>query len=388
MEKEKENLSSKSCDQCEELDKPAVVYCQDCMHYLCESCHNIHTAWKAMKHHTVLTVADILSEEASCVDEHTYCSEHDNEETKFYCETCDKLVCEDCIDSKQCCRDHDTVTLQQVADKKLTGLKDQMKKCNQKKQEIQDAIDKVENIEKEISSSSDKIRCELNTKKATCMKVVENVFNKVVTDVDKLNKEHIKKLTDIKYCLNGKKTEIDSIKERGEHLVATGSNSEIVLNCTSDLSASFQKVIDLEVNEVDDNLYQFTHNIPMPAFKCVDGYQWKQIGQVYVSELETPEGIAVTSDGKMVIPSDVETGYMLLTIESKARVYSLSGNLLHTFKPSSHCVVSITSGDVYVFPTSKTCKLYSNKYKFLNEFETSINVPNVFRDCNQHVQSL
>ncbi|XP_072044604.1 tripartite motif-containing protein 2-like [Amphiura filiformis] len=369
MEEDKEDPSSKSCDQCEEPDNMAIVYCQDCKHYLCESCHDIHTAWKAMKHHTVLTVEEKLSEKASpsCVDEQTYCNEHDNEETQFYCETCDKLVCEDCIDSKQCCHDHDTVTLQQAADYKLTGLKDQMKKCNEKKEEIQDAIDKIENIEEEISCSADKIRSKLNMRKALYMQKVENVFQTVLSDVDRLNTAHIKKLTDIKYCLNGKKTEIDSIKELGEHLVETGSNSDIVSNCTPDLSCSFQKVIDLEVNEVEENLHQFAPNIPMPVVTCVVGHQWKQRGQVLL--YNSPKGIAVTSDEKIVVSNNNNFGAYSRP-KSDVIVYSLTGNVLHHFELPKFQCVSITPSDVYVFPSFCSCQLYNNKYQLLNKFET------------------
>ncbi|XP_072043508.1 uncharacterized protein [Amphiura filiformis] len=357
MEKVKD-LSAKSCDQCEEPDKAAAVYCQDCKYYLCESCHDIHEAWKGNKSHTVLTGADMLSRKTSGKEQ--YCTEHDNVEQKFYCKTCDKPVCQNCIDSKQHCRDHDTVTLQQAADNKLTGLKDQMKKCNQKKEEVQDAIDKIEEIEKEIISSADEIKCELNTRKVVYVQEVENVFKSATSDVDRLKTEHINKLAEIKYCLNGKMMQINSIKEQGEHLVATGSNSEIVSNCTSDMSCSFQKVIDLEVNEVDENLHKFTPNVPMPVFTCVVGYQWKQIGQISVSD--SPNGIAVTSDGKMVVSS---SGCFS---NSKVQVYTLSGNILHTFQLSSSCI-SITAGDVFVFPTSNSCKLYSNKYKLLKELE-------------------
>ncbi|XP_072051629.1 E3 ubiquitin-protein ligase TRIM45-like [Amphiura filiformis] len=357
------DLSVRSCDQCEEQDKTASVYCQDCKHYLCESCLTIHAAWKGMKHHTVLTVADKLSEEVSLSHvEGQYCSEHDNKEKKFYCKTCDKPVCKDCIDSKQCCHDHDTVTLQQAADNKLQGLKEQMKECNKKKDEIQDAIDKIEKIEDEISCSADKIRCELNSKKATYMKVVESVFDTAVGDVDRLKKEHTKKLTEIKYCLKGKMTEIDSIKERGEHLVGTRSNSEIVSNCTPDLSSSFQKVSDLEVNEVDEILHQFTPNIPMPVCKYVVGY--KKIGQITLSQKNvSPTGIAVTSDEKIV----VSQGYYM---QVGVTVYTMSGVILHKFNELFPSCVAITPDDIYVFPSANytSCQLYSNKYKLLKKF--------------------
>ncbi|XP_072031810.1 uncharacterized protein [Amphiura filiformis] len=368
MEKATDDLSKKSCDQCEEPDNVASVYCQDCKHYLCESCHNFHAAWKSMKHHTVLTVADKLSGEVSisCV-EAQYCTEHDNEEKKFYCETCDKPVCRDCIVLKQCCRDHDTVTLKQAADKKFTELEEEITKCDKKKQECQDAIDKIEEMEKKLSTSSNHVRHTLKIKKAAYMKVVENVFNKVVSDVDRLDSEQARELTEKKHNLTETMAEIDSTKEMGQSLIASGSNSEMMSKYTS-VSCSVQQITQQQVDEVDEKMCDSICKIPIPEF-TIAGQQWNQIGQIPISDTSYLTGIAVTSDEKIAVSNYVIVD-MLFFGSATVKVYSMSGDILHTFNHSSSCV-SITSDDVYVIPSvSNSCKHYSNKYKLLNEFET------------------
>ena len=167
----KDEFSQKLYSQCKKTDKStgdrhAKVYCQNCQHFLCDSCYEAHKSWGAMKDHTFITIADLSSGKVTLSDiQDQYCSDHDGEKKKFYCESCEKLVCRDCIVLKQWCCDHDTVTLKQAADKKLVLLKTSLKKCNRKKNECQAARNKTRKAVKILSTSADKITRELKTQK-------------------------------------------------------------------------------------------------------------------------------------------------------------------------------------------------------------------------------
>ena len=91
----------KSCDACIDGGKgPAVVFCCTCRQFLCTFCHEHHKRNKILCHHqmvgldkeSVRLLPSIMTPtEHLCSQPH-----HDKEKLKFYCETCQCLVCRGC----------------------------------------------------------------------------------------------------------------------------------------------------------------------------------------------------------------------------------------------------------------------------------------------------
>ena len=76
-------------------ENPAVVHCLDCQCYLCEECLNLHKRVKATKNHKVVSMEEI-KEDVRKLEQKRYCTEHEGEELKLYCRTCQMVICRDC----------------------------------------------------------------------------------------------------------------------------------------------------------------------------------------------------------------------------------------------------------------------------------------------------
>ena len=91
----------KSCDACIDGGKgPAMVFCCTCRQFLCTFCHEYHRCNKIMSHHQMVGLDQEsvrLLPSIMTPTEHL-CSQplHQKEELKFYCETCQCLVCRGC----------------------------------------------------------------------------------------------------------------------------------------------------------------------------------------------------------------------------------------------------------------------------------------------------
>ena len=87
------------CNECVE-DEPVVVYCQTCRSYLCQVCCEYHKRSKRFRAHITVAVAKLRSKNKNVIIQPKAlsftCKEH-NIELLFYCDTCEKLVCEHCM---------------------------------------------------------------------------------------------------------------------------------------------------------------------------------------------------------------------------------------------------------------------------------------------------
>ena len=90
------------CGECEG-EGPVESYCRDCQAYLCSECSNqAHKKLRSYRGHKVIPVQDLDAASLQSSKVH-YCSVHENEVMKLYCDTCSKLICRDCtlVDHRQ-----------------------------------------------------------------------------------------------------------------------------------------------------------------------------------------------------------------------------------------------------------------------------------------------
>ena len=86
------------CDKCE-LEK-AINFCRNCGQFICPTCTKMHQRWKELSSHEVITIQQLTSDAAKLVPskkQATPCSKHPAKELDLYCETCEELICRDCI---------------------------------------------------------------------------------------------------------------------------------------------------------------------------------------------------------------------------------------------------------------------------------------------------
>ena len=74
-------------------DNPAATKCLDCNLYLCEECSAIHKKHKISRHHKLATLAELKEGGVKQLERKRYCSDHEGEELKLYCRTCQEVIC-------------------------------------------------------------------------------------------------------------------------------------------------------------------------------------------------------------------------------------------------------------------------------------------------------
>ena len=87
-----QNVQEVACDICDEIDE-VNSFCVNCKQNLCDGCKKGHLRTAATKHHKFLLIGDSLVASYRVSD---ICSEH-KEQKQFYCKTCSKTACSECL---------------------------------------------------------------------------------------------------------------------------------------------------------------------------------------------------------------------------------------------------------------------------------------------------
>ena len=75
-------------------EKPSCCRCVSCEAFLCEECLKVHENWSTFKGHAVLTIEELKKpENQSKITGAMRCKEHTTKKLKFYCESCQVLIC-------------------------------------------------------------------------------------------------------------------------------------------------------------------------------------------------------------------------------------------------------------------------------------------------------
>ena len=155
------------CDECDE-DDPVVSFCPECNSFLCHACNDHHKRNKRYRGHGVVPLTELKSNKDAPIQAKAkipLCEEHD-EQLKYYCETCDELVCMYCTVTKHNGHNHGSV--KQMGTKHRNELKkitDPVEGMIRNLSEAHDDIEKMmkktrrrgEEVDKNIDEYYDKL---------------------------------------------------------------------------------------------------------------------------------------------------------------------------------------------------------------------------------------
>ena len=322
-----------------------------------------------MKPHNVVTIEDLISGKVTPTDtKHQYCIDHEGEKNKFYCKTCKKLVCRDCILMVQHCRDHQYVTVKDAAKEKLITIEEEMKKCDGKKKECQDALDKISSVMSGLDKAADDARKINRRVKTMYLQQLEEFFDGKEQAIDSMQHTRKVELRSAEKDIQGRLKQLDRAGEQGKVLKDSTSHYDIVTKCNAVVD-TLKALSKINVTKIDDRLV----DIPVMSIPPVIDFsqRWKLIGQFSVPCKESdegPTGIAVASDGKIAL---CDRWQRVLVMSKSGDHNQLTQTIGVGSLLGGRGDVSVTSTNAYVIPKHfNCCQLYDSKCKLLSEFKT------------------
>ena len=213
------------CQQCrDDVSAVAVAFCENCSNFICGDCYTAHRRWSTFSSHVVTLLKEKPKSETqtettssspitqvlrrAIESKPVFCPKHSKEKLKFYCSTCQELVCSDCTVITH--RDHSILSVEdvlqehksrmiqalnalssfsQITDESagtiLSAKEAIIKEVSQAKKQILDVFTSLEEVVKtrkdELLSKVDEVSDEPLQKLQACSEQVESLRSQIIT---------------------------------------------------------------------------------------------------------------------------------------------------------------------------------------------------------------
>ena len=211
----------------------SVACCVTCEKFLCRECLTIHHSYPGYNGHSVLTMEELSKpENRKKIKDKMYCDEHSGMILKIYCETCDQLICRDCMVFKHVKPGHSCFLVKDVAnnykellDSNNRVMKDALTEGNAFIQQLTRETEGLHNETKNIKS-------QIVQKKELIAKIVKEMLDKKAdTLMKRVDEIHKGKQEKLERQTEETKSYVENIKmsvQLSEKLVDQGTEEEII----------------------------------------------------------------------------------------------------------------------------------------------------------------
>ncbi|XP_038062738.1 tripartite motif-containing protein 45-like [Patiria miniata] len=219
------------CEICDEGNE-AKHRCLECAQNICPNCHKTHLRFAATSNHTVAILEDIrlgkITVKKTPEDDESKCQKHKGEVKRFYCETCEELICRDCTVVDHCKPKHHYIDSGEASLKYKQSLKDMFPHFTTDITRLEQALNTIsqakqtfkQNVTKTVKAvkdKADKMRAEITTQEATMIEEIKQVQKDRNTTYD----EHQDTLT---MMLQSKQHSLETSKD----IINTASDADLL----------------------------------------------------------------------------------------------------------------------------------------------------------------
>ena len=262
------------CDECNG-DDSVVSFCPDCNLFLCYSCNDHHKRSKFYRGHAVVPLTELKANKETPIQAKVkipLCKEHD-EQLKYYCETCDELVCMYCTVKKHNGHHHDSVkqmaTMHRNELKKITdSVEGMIKNLSEAHDNIEKVKKKIRRRGEEVEKKIDRYYDELIQKLMKQKDEVKQQAHDAVSQKEKAMTTQLEEVTSMQ-------AELMSMKELTNALEQ--SSDQEALSAKKQVSDSVQQLTNkykkLNIQPVESSAMDFVPTIePFPLFGHLFAY--------------------------------------------------------------------------------------------------------------------
>ncbi|XP_076359430.1 E3 ubiquitin-protein ligase TRIM45-like isoform X2 [Tachypleus tridentatus] len=219
-----DNLHSTSkpfkCDLCT-VSAEATNYCQHCAAFLCSFCAEAHRRQKQSSSHTLWTSEEARKKEVFTGRTKHTCLLHTSSVVTSWCEVCQHVLCDNCkLDNHA---DHEVSDLRNVYESKTHFLKNMVTRVVERKNDIQSALQKLQDVEKQLHVQIKHTRDEVETFISQYMAAIEAHHQYLLQHIQKIEvgRQRVLRLQRVQLdqlCsdLNHWETFVEELLEEGE----------------------------------------------------------------------------------------------------------------------------------------------------------------------------
>ena len=215
------------CGNCEAGD--ATGYCHDCEEFLCDNCQAAHKALKLTRSHQIVSIQEFQAQAAKLIavkKKISSCEKHRGNELKIYCETCKKIICNDCTIRLH--RDHNYDLVADVFPEHKEELVSSLKPVKEKLHTVQQALKTFDTRAKEINDHRATLEAHIHQEIDHLHQLLDQRRAQLVGELDMLTQQKLKSLAAQRDQVEITQVKLTSCLEYAEGGLQTGTESEVL----------------------------------------------------------------------------------------------------------------------------------------------------------------
>ena len=279
------------CNKC--TKREAVGFCRTCG-FACQRCKELHQEWEEFKTHNFIDL-DTLTEDVTTLvpplKKTLFCATHPSKEADLYCETCDELICRDCIVRVH--RDHQYDLVPESFAKQEKVIVDSLKPVEEQIATLERTIESVDTRSAAVVEQKTAVVAEIRTAMAHLRQALEARETELVGQAEQTAQQKLKTLAAQRDGFELQLAQLRSCQDFVEESRRTCSQGEILrmksplVKQVNDLTDSFKSET-LALAEQADMV--FAHSLPELVKTC------QQFGKVYCHPV-CPEKCRASGEG-------------------------------------------------------------------------------------------
>ena len=281
------------CGLCLKDVRTATSYCRDCGEFICAGCVDIHTQWAMFAKHEVIGLDQfkVKVKQFDVLKKVTlYCSLHQGKELELYCESCEELICHNCIVKKH--KDHQYDLVSDIFEEQKAKITASLEPVEMQLGTLKKAVRETIRKSKAVNTNREEVEAEINKKTQQLHNAIELGKAELLRELNEETQKMLKELATQKDELETVETQLTSCVAFVKESVRRGSEGEImkmkkgVMNQIKVITESI-KPEQLSPREIQKVKFM---SLPELEQKC------KQFGTIYAVKL-TPEKSYATGKG-------------------------------------------------------------------------------------------
>ena len=282
------------CGLCLKDMRTATSYCRDCGEFICAACVDTHAQWGTLAKHEVIGLDQfkVKVKQLDALKKVTlYCSLHQGKVLELYCESCEELICHNCIVKKH--KDHQYDLVSDIFEEQKAKITASLEPVEMQLETLKKAVREIIRKSKVVNANREEVEAEINKKTQELHDAIELGKAELLRELNEETQKMLKKLATQKDELETVETQLTSCVAFVKESVRRGSEGEIM---------KMKKGVMNQIKEVMESINPEQLSpcaIPKVRFSSSPELEQKckQFGKINTTQNASPEKSYATGKG-------------------------------------------------------------------------------------------
>ncbi|XP_022108966.1 E3 ubiquitin-protein ligase TRIM33-like [Acanthaster planci] len=219
------------CDVCEE-DNEVTHRCVDCEQNICSLCCKLHLRFAVSQGHTISTLEDIREREISIknksAETHPTCTTHEGEVTRFFCTTCEMLICRDCTVIDHCKPYHTHTDTKEASSTYKTSVTDLFSHLEETLKQVHESSELVSVMRQDLDIKAETAISEVQGRTIEIRAWATAQETRIIDNITSIQKDRLEKLSEYEKAMSLASERIQHSLETAREVTRTAADSEFL----------------------------------------------------------------------------------------------------------------------------------------------------------------